>query len=133
MRSFGPAPSLAEIEALARAALDRLPEPFAATAREVVLQVDEFAGEEVLAEMGIEDPYELTGLYVGRPLTERSVDESGRFPDQVFLYRAPILLEWSESEAESLEHLVAHVLIHEIGHHFGLSDDDMHALEEASA
>jgi predicted Zn-dependent protease with MMP-like domain len=133
MRAFGPAPSLVEIEALARAALDRLPEPFAGTARQVVLQVDEFAEEDVLAEMGIEDPYELTGLYVGRPLTERSVDESGRFPDQVFLYRAPILLEWAESEEESLEHLVAHVLIHEIGHHFGLSDEDVHALEEASA
>jgi hypothetical protein len=64
--------------------------------------------------------------------TTRSVDESGRFPDQVFLYRAPILLEWSEGE-DSLEHLVAHVLIHEIGHHFGLSDEDMHALEEAAA
>jgi predicted Zn-dependent protease with MMP-like domain len=132
MRSFGPAPSLAEIEALARAALERLPEPFAATALDVVLQVEEFADEEVLAEMGIEDPYELTGLYSGRPLTERSVDESGRFPDQVFLYRSPILLEWSEGE-DSLEHLVAHVLIHEIGHHFGLSDEDMHALEEAAA
>jgi predicted Zn-dependent protease with MMP-like domain len=133
MRVFGPAPTLAEIEALARAALVRLPEPFAATAREVVLQVDEFANDDVLADMGIEDPYELTGLYVGRPLTERSVDESGRFPDQVFLYRSPILLEWMESEGETLEHLVAHVLIHEIGHHFGLSDEDMHALEEASA
>nr|WP_314446080.1 metallopeptidase family protein [uncultured Sphingomonas sp.] len=132
MRAFGPAPSLLEIEALARAALERLPEPFAATAREVVLQVEEFATDEVLADMGIEDPYELTGLYVGHPLTQRSVDESGRFPDQVFLYRAPILLEWSEGE-ESLEYLVAHVLIHEIGHHFGLSDEDMHALEEASA
>jgi predicted Zn-dependent protease with MMP-like domain len=133
MRAFGPAPSLAEIEALARAALVRLPEPFAATAHEVVLQVDEVADDEVLADMGIEDPYELTGLYVGRPLTERSVDESGRFPDQVFLYRSPILLEWMESEGETLEHLVAHVLIHEIGHHFGLSDEDMHALEEGSA
>jgi predicted Zn-dependent protease with MMP-like domain len=131
MRAFGPAPSLAEIEALARAALDRLPEPFVATAQEVVLSVEEFAGEDVLSEMGIDDPYELTGLYVGRPLTERSVDESGRFPDQVYLYRAPILLEWSEGE-DSLEQLVAHVLIHEIGHHFGLSDEDMHALEEAA-
>lgn len=132
MRTFGPAPSLAEIEALARAALDRLPKPFAATASEVVLRVEEFADDEVLDEVGIEDPYELTGLYVGRPLTERSVDESGRFPDQVFLFRSPILLEWSEGE-ETLEHLIAHVLIHEIGHHFGLSDEDMHALEEGSA
>ncbi|GAA3999909.1 metallopeptidase family protein [Sphingomonas humi] len=132
MRAFGPAPSLSEIEALARAALDRLPEPFAATAREVLLQVDDFAEDETLADMGIESPYDLSGLYVGRPLTERSVDESGRFPDRVFLYRVPILLEWSEGE-DSLEHLVAHVLIHEIGHHFGLSDEDMHALEDAAA
>ena len=131
MRAFGPPPSLLEMEALARAALERLPEPFAATAREVLLRVEEFAGDEVLAEMGIEDAYQLTGLYVGRPLTERSVDESGRFPDQVFLYRSPILLEWCEGE-ESLEQLVAHVLIHEIGHHFGLSDEDMHALEDAA-
>lgn len=132
MRAFGPAPSIAEIEALARSALQRLPEPFAATAQEVILSVEEFADEATLADMHIEDPYELTGLYVGRPLTERSVDDSGRFPDQVFLYRSPILLEWMESDGESLEHLVAHVLIHEIGHHFGLSDEDMHALEEAA-
>lgn len=132
MRAFGPPPSLDEIDAIARATLDRLPEPFSTTAREVVLRVEEFADDDTLREMGMADPFELTGLYVGRPLTERSVDESGRFPDQVFLYRSPILLEWSEGE-ERLEHLVAHVLIHEIGHHFGLSDDDMHALEEAAA
>ncbi len=131
MRAFGPAPSLSEIEALARAALGRLPEPFAATAREVLLIVEEFANEATLADLGLEDPYELTGLYVGHPLTERSVEQSGRMPDQVFLFRSPILLEWTEGE-DSLEHLVAHVLIHEIGHHFGLSDEDMHALEEAS-
>lgn len=131
MRSFGPPPSLAEMEELARAALERLPDPFAATVRNVVLRVEEFAEEDVLADMEIDNPYELTGLYVGHPLTERSVDHSGRMPDQVLLYRSPILLEWSEGE-DSLEHLVAHVLIHEIGHHFGLSDDDMHALEEAA-
>jgi predicted Zn-dependent protease with MMP-like domain len=131
MRAFGPPPSLSEIEALARATLERLPEPFAATAREVLLIVEEFADEATLADMGIEDPYELTGLYVGHPLTERSVEQSGRMPDQVFLYRSPILLEWTEGE-DSLEHLVAHVLVHEIGHHFGLSDEDMDALEDAS-
>jgi predicted Zn-dependent protease with MMP-like domain len=131
MRAFGPAPSLSEIEVLARATLERLPEPFAATARDVLLIVEEFADEATLADMGIEDPYELTGLYVGHPLTERSVEQSGRMPDQVFLYRSPILLEWSEGE-DSLEHLVAHVLVHEIGHHFGLSDEDMDALEDAS-
>ncbi|GAA4024431.1 metallopeptidase family protein [Sphingomonas swuensis] len=131
MRPFGLAPSLEEIEALARTALERLPEPFAATARSVLLSVEEFADEATLAEMGMEDPYELTGLYVGRPLTERSFDESGRFPDRVFLFRSPILLEWCETN-ESLEHLVTHVLVHEIGHHFGLSDEDMHLLEQAA-
>ncbi len=132
MRAFGPPPTLAELEALARATLERLPEPFAASAREVLLCVEEFAEADVLANMEIDNPYDLTGLYVGHPLTERSQDQSGRMPDQVFLYRSPILLEWSEGE-DSLEHLVAHVLIHEIGHHFGLSDQDMHALEEAAA
>lgn len=131
MRAFGPAPSLDEIEALARLAMQRLPEPFRSHAGEVVLSVQDFADEPTLAEMGMDDPYELTGLYVGRPLTERSVEESGRLPDQVFLFRMPILLEWCET-SEALEHLVAHVLIHEIGHHFGLSDDDMHALEDAA-
>lgn len=131
MRAFGPAPSLDEIEALARLALQRLPEPFRSHAGEVVLSVQDFADEPTLAEMGMNDPYELTGLYVGRPLTERSVEEPGRLPDQVFLFRMPILLEWCEA-GEALEHLVAHVLIHEIGHHFGLSDDDMHALEDAA-
>ena len=72
-----------------------------------------------------------TGLYAGRPLTERSVEESGQLPDRVTLYRSPILLEWCDS-GETLEHLVAHVLIHEIGHHFGLSDEDMHRLEDAA-
>lgn len=132
MRRFGPPPTLAELEEIARAALDRLPEPFAATAREVLLRVEEFAEDDVLRDMEIDNPYELTGLYVGHPLTERSVEQSGRMPDQVFLYRSPILLEWSEGE-DSLEHLVTHVLIHEVGHHFGLSDDDIHALEEAAA
>jgi predicted Zn-dependent protease with MMP-like domain len=131
MRSFGPPPSLQEIETHARQALERLPEPFAQTVREVRLRVEEFAESEVLADLEIDNPYDLTGLYVGHPLTERSVEQSGRLPDQIFLYRSPILLEWIEGE-NSLEHLVAHVLIHEIGHHFGLSDDDMHALEEAA-
>jgi predicted Zn-dependent protease with MMP-like domain len=132
MRAFGLPPSAAEIEAIARDALERLPNPFAASVRELVLRVADFAEDEVLAEMGIDNPYELTGLYLGHPLTERSIDQPGRLPDQVFLYRLPILLEWAEGE-DSLEHLVAHVLVHEVGHHFGLSDDDMHALEEAAA
>ena len=129
MRSFGPAPSAAEIEALARAALDALPEPFASNLVGVVLQVEEFADEEVLTELGIEDPFDLTGLYSGRPLTEKSVSDSGALPDRIFLYRRPLLDEWA-AEGETLEDLVTHVLIHEAGHHFGFSDADMHALED---
>jgi predicted Zn-dependent protease with MMP-like domain len=80
--------------------------------------------------MGMDDPFELSGLYEGIPLTERSVEQSGTLPERIFLYRRPILDEWAAGE-ETLEHLVAHVLIHEVGHHFGLSDDDIHALEDS--
>ena len=129
MRSFGPPPSATDLEALARAALAALPEPFAGKLAGVVLQVEEFADEEVLAELGIEDPFDLTGLYSGRPLTEKSVTDSGTLPDRIFLYRRPLLDEWA-AEGEELEALVTHVLIHEAGHHFGFSDADMHALED---
>ena len=129
MRSFGPPPSAADLEVLARAALAALPEPFAGKLAGVVLQVEEFADEEVLAELGIEDPFDLTGLYSGRPLTEKSVTDSGTLPDRIFLYRRPLLDEWA-AEGEELEALVTHVLIHEAGHHFGFSDADMHALED---
>ena len=129
MRAFGPPPSADEIEAIARAALERLPEPFAAHVGAIVLQVEDFADHETLSGFGMEDPFELTGLYSGLPLTEKSVTESGSLPDKVLLYRRPILDEWAES-GEELEHLVRHVLIHEIGHHFGFSDEDMHALED---
>ena len=132
MRSFATAPSADDIEAIARRALDALPQPFAASLGDIVLLIEDFADEATLREMGIDDPFELTGLYEGVPLTERSVDQSGTLPDRVRLFRRPILDEWADGD-ESLEHLVAHVLIHEIGHHFGLSDEDMHALEEAVA
>lgn len=128
-RRFGTAPSAADIEAIARASLERLPEPFAAHLKDVVLIVEELADEETLAEMGIDDPFELTGLYSGLPLAEKSVDQSGTLPDRIFLFRRAILDEWA-AEGESLEHLVHHILVHEVGHHFGLSDADMHALEE---
>ena len=78
----------------------------------------------------IEDPFDLTGIYEGIPLTERSVEHFGTLPDRIRLFRRPILDEWASGD-DTLEHLVAHVLIHEAGHHFGLSDEDMHALEEA--
>jgi predicted Zn-dependent protease with MMP-like domain len=132
-RSIGLAPTADEIEALARAALARLPATFAAHLADVVLLVEEFADDELLAELGIEDPFELTGVYEGTPLHEKSIEHSGRLPDRIRLFRAPILDEWIARGDETLEHLVAHVLVHEVGHHFGLSDEAMHALEEAAA
>jgi predicted Zn-dependent protease with MMP-like domain len=128
MRAFGPPPSLDEIEVLARAALDGLPEPFASRLGGVVLQVQDFADKEMLASVGLDDPFELTGLYEGIPLSEKSVDHSGSLPDRILLFRIPILDEWANGQ-DSLEQLVRHVVIHEAGHHFGFSDDDMHALE----
>lgn len=128
-RRFGHPPTIDEIEAIARAALAALPEPFASKLRDVVLQVEEFADEELLAELGIEHPLDLTGVYEGVPLHERSVDTSGTMPDRIRLFRRAILDEWVE-DGEELEHLVRHVLIHEAGHHFGFSDADMHALED---
>jgi len=129
-RTFGPAPSAEEMEQLARAALERLPAQFAAHLGDVVLLVEEFADEDLLAEMGIEDPFELTGVYEGLPLHEKSIDHSGTLPDRIRLFRRPILDEWAARGDETLEHLVAHVLVHEVGHHFGLSDEVMHLLEE---
>ena len=129
MRAFGPSPSADEIEAIARRALAGLPEPFCNHLADVVLQVEDFADDDTLLMMGIDDPFDLSGLYEGTPLTERSVEQSGTLPDKIRLFRRPILDEWANGE-DSLEHLVAHVLIHEVGHHFGLSDGDMHALED---
>ena len=128
-RTFGLAPSLLEIEALARAALERLPEPFAAHLGDVLLVVEDFADAETLAAMGMADPFELTGLYEGVPLGEKH-NASGTMPDRIRLFRSPILDEWIARGDETLEHLVAHVVIHEVGHHFGLSDDDIEALEQ---
>ena len=130
MRRFEIPPSADEMEAIARRALLSLPEPFAGHLRDVVLLIEEFADDETLEAMGIEDPFDLTGIYEGIPLTERSIDQSGTLPDKIRLFRRPILDEWAGGE-DTLEHLVAHVLVHEVGHHFGLSDEDMHALEEA--
>ena len=126
------APDVATIEVYARAALAALPEPFARHLGTVVLLVEELADEETLAALGIEDPFELTGLYHGRPLGEKSSLDSGALPDRIHLYRRAILDEWIETGV-ALDALVAHVLVHEVGHHFGLSDDDMHALEDAVA
>lgn len=130
MRRFGPPPSADEIDAIARAALKALPQPFARSLGDVVLSVEEFADDATLDHFGIEDPFDLSGLYEGVPLTERSVEQSGTLPERIRLFRRAILDEWAGGE-EPLERLVVHVLIHEVGHHFGLSDADMHALEDA--
>jgi predicted Zn-dependent protease with MMP-like domain len=125
------APDAATIEALARAAIERLPDPFRRFLDDVVLRVEEFADDDVLAELGIEDPFDLSGLYTGRPIGEKSVSDSGALPDMIHLFRRSLLEEWVETGV-SLEALVRHVVIHEVGHHFGLSDADMHALERAA-
>ncbi|ODP36031.1 metallopeptidase family protein [Sphingomonas turrisvirgatae] len=125
------APSTEDIERLARAALARIPEPFAAHLADVVLLIEDFADEQTLAEMGMEDPFELTGLYSGRPVGEKSSFDIAALPDTIHLYRRPLLDEWVETGV-SLEALVTHVVVHEVGHHFGLSDADMHALEDAA-
>lgn len=124
----GPAPDGDSFLALAEAALASLPGMFAPHIAGLLLNIEDVADSETLATMEIEHPYDLTGLYSGRPLTEKSVEESGILPDVVTLYRIPILIEWVET-SERLDHLVRHVLIHEIGHHFGFSDDDMDAIE----
>ncbi|WP_374526791.1 metallopeptidase family protein [Novosphingobium sp.] len=132
MRTFGLAPDAAEIEALARAALARLPDVFAAHLDGVRLVVEDFADVETLAMLEIEDPFELTGIYEGVPVGEKHMAPSGTMPDRIRLFRSPILDEWIARGDDTLEHLVAHVVIHEVGHHFGLSDADIEALENQS-
>lgn len=128
-RQFDTAPSAEEIEAIAQAAMKRLGEPFRGHLDEIVLKIEDFADDATLAAMGLEDPFELTGLYEGVPLTEKSVEQSGVLPPVVRLFRRPMLDEWADNGDVTLEHLVHHVIIHELGHHFGLSDEDIHALE----
>ena len=123
-------PSPAEFEATARAVLARLPEVFRRELVGVVLRVEEFATDDQLNALGIEDPYELTGLYEGVALTERSQWDSDGLPPVITLFRQPLLTEMEETGV-SFAALIRHVVIHEAGHHFGLSDDDMHALEDS--
>ncbi|MBS0234415.1 MAG: metallopeptidase family protein [Proteobacteria bacterium] len=122
------APSLADFEALAQIAWNKLPAEFRSLAGDIVIRIEDFATDDVLDDLEIEDPFELTGLYQGVSLDRQSNADATREPDMVFLYRRAILDEWAAGE-EQLGHLVAHVLIHEIGHHFGFSDDDMETIE----
>ncbi|MFN3955262.1 MAG: metallopeptidase family protein [Pararhodobacter sp.] len=119
------APGIADIEALADTARAALPEPFATAARAVAVQVVDFASDEMLAELGIEDPFELTGLYDGIPLTQKSVLDTPDQPDVIWLFRAAILDEWLARGDVALDHLVTHVYVHELAHHLGWSDDDI--------
>lgn len=124
----GRAPSLDEIEILARDAFQRLPEHFRQCCTDLVIRVDDFPSDDVLNSMGLESEFDLLGLFQGVGLTQQSLGDVARLPNMVWLYRRPILDYWAEHD-ESLGHIVRHVLIHEIGHHFGLSDDDMAAIE----
>ncbi|MGZ9811057.1 metallopeptidase family protein [Pseudoroseicyclus sp. H15] len=122
------APSNDEIEERARQVAAELPEPFRARAAEVAIRVADFASDEMLAELEME-PFELTGLYEGIPLTEKSAFDQPMRPDTVWLFRRPILEEWAERGDVTLSTLVAHVTVHEFAHHFGWSDDDIAAID----
>ncbi|MGE7156619.1 metallopeptidase family protein [Methylorubrum rhodesianum] len=125
------APSLAEIEALADAAFAALPEEFRILCAGVRIHVDDFPDGETLTEMGCESEFDLLGLFRGVGLAQSGEVVSGQMPNAVWLYRRPLLDYWAEHD-ETLGHLVTHVLVHEIGHHFGLSDDDMAGIEAAA-
>ena len=123
------APSLDQIDAIARRAYDALPESFRRLCAGLVIHVVDFADEETLDEMGLESEFDLLGLFRGRGLAHAEASApTGALPNMVWLYRRPLLDYWCEGE-DTLEEVVAHVLIHEIGHHFGLSDADMEAIE----
>jgi predicted Zn-dependent protease with MMP-like domain len=126
------APSLAEMEVIATEAFARLPEQFRALCKDLVIQVDDFPTDEVLDNMGAETEFDLLGLFQGVGLPFRHESAPMQMPNMIWLYRRPILDYWAEHE-ETLGAIISHVLVHEIGHHFGLSDDDMHTIEASVA
>jgi predicted Zn-dependent protease with MMP-like domain len=122
-------PSLSDIEALADEAYARLPETFRRLCDGLVIRVEDFPDDETLRDMGLDSPFDLLGLFRGIGLADAGATlQTGQFPNMIWLYRRPMLDYWAEHD-ETLGHLVAHVLVHEIGHHFGLSDADMEAIE----
>ena len=124
------APDLDAFEMLARAAYASLPVEFRRLTGEVTIAIAEFPEDEVLEELGLDSPFDLMGLFQGVGLPQGgAIADTGRMPNRIWLYRRPILDWWAEHD-ESLGAIVTHVLVHEIGHHFGFSDDDMHALED---
>jgi predicted Zn-dependent protease with MMP-like domain len=128
LRRFGPPPSLDEIAEIAHRVFAALPATFTARCQGVAIRVLDFPEGETLAEMGIDSPFDLAGLYRGAPLTQKGAGDFAQVLDMVFLYRRP-LLDWWAEEDMAFEDLIRHVLVHEIGHHFGLSDDDMERIE----
>ena len=125
------APTLADIEIMAQAAVERLPEDFRRHLASVVLRIEDFPDADVIAEMELESEWDILGLYQGRHVGMKGDEPSGVLPDMIFLYRRPMLDEWCQGD-DSLEAIVTHVLVHEVGHHFGLSDDAMEAIEAAA-
>jgi predicted Zn-dependent protease with MMP-like domain len=128
---WGPvtAPEVDDIERLARAALAALPEVYRDAAALVQLRIADFAPDDVLDQLDLHDPFELTGLYDGIPLTEKSVMDQPHGPDTIWLFRRPILEEWADRGDIGLGDLVTHVLVHELAHHFGWSDADIAAID----
>lgn len=126
----GLAPDLAMIETIAQKTMSELPPAFKVLASQVALSVMDFAPEDLLAEIGIEDPFELTGLYTGIPLPEKSTMDQATAPDTIWLFRRPILDEWVLRGNVTVEQMVAHVTIHELAHHFGWSDEDIARIDK---
>jgi|SRR4051812_44807053 predicted Zn-dependent protease with MMP-like domain len=130
-RLSGRMPTDTDIDAIARATLDRLPSPFRESLGDIVLRIVPVADPATARRVGLRHPMQLSGLYEGVPLNHQSVSYPTTLPERITLYSRPILAEWQGTRV-SLEQLVAHIVIHEVGHHFGFSDDDMHALEDSA-
>jgi predicted Zn-dependent protease with MMP-like domain len=130
-RLTGRMPSTADIDMIARRTLARLPSPFAESLNDIILLIEEVADADTARRLGLDHPMQLSGLYEGVPLNHQSVTQSGTLPERITMYRRPILEEW-RSTRFSLDQIVAHIVIHEVGHHFGFSDDDMHSLEDSA-
>src|SRR5690348_8483885 len=130
-RLRGRLPTAEDIDAIARRTLERLPSPFRESLGEVVLSIEDIADLDTARHLDLQHPMQLSGLYEGVSLNRRSVSESGTLPERVTLYVRPIIAEW-RSTPFSLDQIVSHIVIHEIGHHFGFSDEDMHALEDGA-
>jgi predicted Zn-dependent protease with MMP-like domain len=128
LRRFGAPPSIDEIAEIAQRVFAALPAAFTARCQGLAIRVLDFPEDETLAEMGIDSPFDLAGLYRGAPLTRKGAGDFAQALDMVFLYRRP-LLDWWAEEGMDLEELVRHVLVHEIGHHFGFSDEDIERLQ----